>query len=144
MLCVYVHRLAKGHLEATVKHVFKNTTADDLSKSYDDFFLSKADDIADQLKTAPGVNDFEAHQMVSDMVQVSGTHTLQLLCTYMYTCTREIRGGSRLASNPWADVSNSSTGNARLVWYAARMIVVLWYQDSSTTLSPQTHVHVCV
>ena len=54
-----------------MKHVFKNATADELSKSYDDFFLSRADDIADQLKTAPGVSSFEAHQMVCDMVQVS-------------------------------------------------------------------------
>ena len=65
-----------------MKHVFKNTTTDDLSKHYDDFFLSKADDIADQLKTAPGVNDFEAHQMVCDMVQVSNTPPMY---TYMYT-----------------------------------------------------------
>lgn len=64
-------RLAKGHLEATVKHVFKNTAAEELVKNYDDFFLNKADDIADQLKMAPGVNDFEAHQMVCEMVQVS-------------------------------------------------------------------------
>ena len=73
VLAVHVvhFRLAKGHLEATVKHVFKNTTADELSKSYNDFFLSKADDIADQLKTSPGVSSFEAHQMVCDMVQVS-------------------------------------------------------------------------
>ena len=58
-----------------MKHVFKNTTADELSKNYDEFFLNKADDIADQLKMAPGVNDFEAHQMVCDMVQVSHTLT---------------------------------------------------------------------
>ena len=64
-------RLAKGHLEATVKHVFKNTAADDLARNYDEFFLNKADDIADQLKMAPGVSDFDAHQMVCDMVQVS-------------------------------------------------------------------------
>ena len=63
-----------------MKHVFKNTTVDDLVKGYDDFFLNKADDIADQLKTAPGVSDFEAHQMVCDMVQVS-QHSH---CTYMY------------------------------------------------------------
>ena len=72
-----------------MKHVFKNTTTDDLSKHYDDFFLSKADDIADQLKTAPGVNDFEAHQMVCDMVQVSNTPTMYTYM-YMYTCTHII------------------------------------------------------
>ena len=54
-----------------MKHVFKNAAADELAKAYDDFFLNKADDIADQLKMAPGVSDFEAHQMVCDMVQVS-------------------------------------------------------------------------
>ena len=69
-LCL--HRLAKGHLEATVKHVFKNKTAEELSNNYDEFFLSKADDIAELLKTSPGVSHFDAQQMVCDMVQVSG------------------------------------------------------------------------
>ena len=63
-------RLAKGHLEATVKHVFKNKTAEELSNNYDEFFLSKADDIAELLKTSPGVTHFDAQQMVCDMVQV--------------------------------------------------------------------------
>ena len=61
-----------------MKHVFKNTAADELIKSYDDFFLNKADDIAEQLKMAPGVNDFEAHQMVCEMVQVSQLHSVPI------------------------------------------------------------------
>ena len=52
--------------------MFKNKTAEELSNNYDEFFLSKADDIAELLKTSPGVSHFDAQQMVCDMVQVSG------------------------------------------------------------------------
>ena len=43
---------------------------DELSRNFEEFFLTNADEIADLVKRSPDVRQFQAQQLVCEMVQV--------------------------------------------------------------------------
>ena len=48
-----------------------NKSHDELSRNFEEFFLTNADEIADLVKRSPDVKQFQAQQLVCEMVQVS-------------------------------------------------------------------------
>lgn len=66
-----LHSLARGQLETSLKKGMHNKSHDELSRNFEEFFLTNADEIADLVKRSPDVKQFQAQQLVCEMVQQS-------------------------------------------------------------------------